>query len=245
MDYREYRFSRKEYVENCLLFLLGDAMISYLFYRSVPIFFLGLLLLRRFLRMRKQSLCRKRKQELEEQFLMAMQTVTTSLTAGYSVETAFEDTLKELPLIYREDDMIVQEFRGIVSKLQMNQNLEELLQSLAVRSGIEDVRNFAEIFAIAKRSGGNLIAIIRNTIQSIGQKNETRKEIQVVLVAKKMEQNMMSIIPCLILFYVQTVSPGFLDGMYHNPTGIVIMTVSLAVYAGAVFWGRKIVDIEV
>ena len=148
MDYREYRFSRKEYVENCLLFLLGDAMISYLFYRSVPVFFLGLLLLRRFLKMRKQSLCRKRKQELEEQFLMAMQTVTTSLTAGYSVETAFEDTLKELPLIYREDDMIVQEFRGIVSKLQMNQNLEELLQSLAVRSGIEDVRNFAEIFAI-------------------------------------------------------------------------------------------------
>ena len=141
--------------------------------------------------------------------------------------------------------MIVQEFRGIVSKLQMNQNLEELLQSLAVRSGIEDVRNFAEIFAIAKRSGGNLIAIIRNTIQSIGQKNETRKEIQVVLAAKKMEQNMMSIIPCLILFYVQTVSPGFLDGMYHNPTGIAIMTASLAVYAGAVFWGRKIVDIEV
>ena len=36
MDYREYRFSGKEYVENCLLFLLGDAMISYLFYRSVP-----------------------------------------------------------------------------------------------------------------------------------------------------------------------------------------------------------------
>ena len=176
---------------------------------------------------------------------MAMQTVTTSLTAGYSVETAFEDTLKELPLIYREDDMIVQEFRGIVSKLRMNQNLEELLQSLAVRSGIEDVRNFAEIFAIAKRSGGNLIAIIRNTIQSIGQKNETRKEIQVVLAAKKMEQNMMSIIPCLILFYVQTVSPGFLDGMYHNPMGIAIMTAALAVYAGAVFWGRKIVDIEV
>lgn len=57
-------------------------------------------------------------------------------------------------MIYREDDMIVQEFRGIVSKLQMNQNLEELLQSLAVRSGIEDVRNFAEIFAIAKRSAG-------------------------------------------------------------------------------------------
>ena len=127
----------------------------------------------------------------------------------------------------------------------MNQNLEELLQSLAIRSGIEDIRNFAEIFAIAKRSGGNLIAIIRNTIQSISQKNDTRKEIEVVLSAKKMEQNMMSLIPCVILLYVQTVSPGFLDGMYHNAAGILIMTISLAVYGTAVLWGRKIVNIEV
>lgn len=245
MDYRSYHFSQREYIENGLLFLLCDVMISYLFYRSWLVFLCGLPFLKIFLNMRRQAECRKRKSALEEQFLMAMQTVTTSLTAGYSVETAFEDTLKELPLIYREEDMIVQEFRSIVSQLKMNQNLEDLLESLAIRSGIEDIRNFAEIFAISKRSGGDLIAIIRNTIQSIGQKNETRKEIQVVLSAKKMEQNMMSIIPCLILLYVQIVSPGFLDVMYHNPAGIAVMTIALTVYGSAVFWGRKIVDIEV
>lgn len=245
MDYTVYRFSKREYLENILLFLIGDVCISYLFYRSYLVFLAVLPLFKMFLKERKKDACRKRVQKLEEQFLVAMQTVITSLTAGYSVETAFEDTLKELPLIYREDDMIVQEMRSIVSQLKMNQNLEQLLQSLAVRSGIEDIRNFAEIFAISKRSGGNLIAIIRNTIQSITRKNETRKEIQVVLSAKKMEQNLMSIIPCLILFYVQTVSPGFLDSMYHNVAGVVIMTISLGIYAAAVWWGRKIVNIEV
>ena len=245
MDYTIYQFSKKEYAGNILLFLFADGIISYLFYRSWIIFLVFLPLSKIFLQERKKAACKKRIQNLEEQFLMAMQTVITSLTAGYSVETAFEDALKELPLVYKEDDMIVQEFRAIVSQLKMNQNLEELLQSLAIRSGIEDIRNFAEIFAIAKRSGGNLIAIIRNTIQSISQKNDTRKEIEVVLSAKKMEQNMMSLIPCVILFYVQTVSPGFLDGMYHNAAGILIMTISLAVYGTAVLWGRKIVNIEV
>lgn len=245
MDYTVYRFSKKEYVEYILLFLLADGMISYLFYRSFLVFAAALFLLKPFLNRCRKELCRKRIRMLEEQFLTAMQTVVTSLTAGYAVETAFEDTLKELPLIYKQDDMIVTEFRAIVSQLKMNQNLEDLLQSLAIRSGVEDIRNFAEIFAISKRSGGNLIAIIRNTIQSIAQKNETRKEIQVVLSAKKMEQNMMSVIPCLILFYVQTVSPGFLDSMYHNITGIFIMTAALAVYGAAVGWGRRIVDIEV
>lgn len=245
MDYTVYQFSTKEYVENVLLFLALDGIISYLFYRSWIVFALGLLLMKSFLKERKKELCKSRIHQLEEQFLTAMQTVITSLTAGYSVETAFEDTLRELPAMYREEDMIMQEFRSMVSQLQMNQNLEDLLQSLAIRSGIEDIRNFAEIFAVSKRSGGNLIAIIRNTVQSISQKNETRKEIQVVLSAKKMEQNMMSVIPCLILFYVQTVSPGFLDSMYHNAAGVFIMSVSLMVYGGAVLWGRKIVDIEV
>ena len=245
MDYTSYQFSKKEYMKYTVLFLLLDGMISYLFYRSWIVFLFGLLLLKTFFKIESEKLCQQRRQVLEEQFLMAMQTVITSLTAGYSVETAFSDALKELPLVYREEDMIVQEIRAIVSQLNMNQNLEELLQSLAVRSGIEDIRNFAEIFAVSKRTGGNLIAIIRNTVQSIAQKNETRKEIQVILSAKKMEQNMMSLIPCLILLYVQTVSPGFLDGMYHNPAGILIMTAALVVYLTAVAWGKRIVEIEV
>ena len=49
----------------------------------------------------------------------------------------------------------------------------------------------------------------------------------------------------MILIYVQMVSPGFLDVMYHNPAGIFIMSVCLLVYFLAWLWGRKIVSIEV
>ena len=131
MNYTRYQLSKKEYAENIVVFLVLDGMISYLFYRSWIVFLLCLPCLNPFLKMRRENLCQKRREKLEEQFLMAMQTVITSLTAGYSVETAFTDALKELPLVYREDDMIVLEFRSIVSQLNMNQNLEELLQSLA------------------------------------------------------------------------------------------------------------------
>ena len=245
MDYRHYHFSKKETAENLLLFLALDGCISYLFYRSVLVFVLGLFLVKRFFREREKDLCEKRKEKLAGEFLVAMQSVTTSLTAGYSVETAFEDALAELSGMYGEKDMILQEFRYIVSQLHMNRNLEELLTGLADRSGIEDIRNFAELFAVAKRSGGNLIAIIRSAVRNISRKEETRREIGTALSAKKMEQNMMSLIPCLILLYVQTVSPGFLDGMYHNIAGVTVMSLALAVYAFAYFWGKKIIAIEV
>ena len=245
MDYQQYTFSKKELLGNTALFLGLSAAVSYLFYRSVIIFILSLPALIFFLRFRKESYIRKRQRELSAQFLDGMQTISVALTAGYSIETAFEEALKELPTMYDEDAMIIREFRYIVVQLGMNRNLEELLLGLAARSGIEDIRNFADVFSAAKRTGGNLIAIIRNTVLCMMQKEETRREIDTCLSAKRLEQSIMSLVPFFILLYVQVMSPGFLDSMYHNPAGILIMTLCLVVYLLAWFWGRKIVSIEV
>lgn len=245
MDYQTYRFSKKEKMLNVLVFLVLAGVISYLFYRSVIAFLLLLGLFPLFIKIRKEDGKKKRQQLLAEQFLSGMQSVSTALTAGYSVETAFEEALMELRNMYNEEALIVGEFRYIVSQLHMNRNLEELLCGLALRSGIEDIRDFADVFSAAKRTGGNLVSIIRNTILCVSQKEETRMEIQTCLSAKKLEQNIMSLVPCLILFYVQVMSPGFLDVMYHNAAGTIIMTICLLIYVGAWYWGRKIVDIEV
>lgn len=245
MDYQVYRFSKKELLLNFLAFLGCSGVVSYLFYRSWAAFAILTLLFPFFLKMRRESCKRKRQQELAGQFLNGMQSVSVALTAGYSVETAFEEALKELENMYAEGAMILEEFRYIVVQLNMNRNLEELLGGLAQRSGIEDIRDFADIFSAAKRTGGNLIAIIRNTILCVSQKEETRMEIQTCLSAKRLEQNIMSLVPCLILLYVQVMSPGFLDVMYHNAAGIMVMSICLLLYGGAWYWGRKIVSIEV
>ncbi len=245
MDYTDYQFSKKELAGNIILFLGIAGGIGYLFYRSFAAFLLCLPFFGIFLKKQKEVYCQKRKRILEEQFLTGIQAVATALTAGYSVETAFEDAYRELQNIYREDDMIMEEFCYIVSQLRVNRNLEELLKGLAVRSGAEDICNFAEIFSVAKRTGGNLLSIIRNTAWTISQKEETRREIETALSAKRLEQNIMSLVPAMILLYVQLVSPGFLDVMYHNLTGMIIMTLCLLVYGAAYFWGRKIVNIEV
>ena len=60
-----------------------------------------------------------------------------------------------------------------------------------------------------------------------------------------MEQNIMSLVPVLILAYVKVSSPEFLDGMYGNLTGMAVMTVCFVVYVIAYLWGKRIVQIEV
>lgn len=244
-DYRNYRFSKKEWLENGLFFLMLAGGMAYLFYRSWIAFVCLLPFGGYFFRIRRQSLCLQRQRRLESQFLSGIRAVSTALTAGYSVEHGFTDACRELEQIYEPGEMILEEFHYIAGQLGMNRNLEDLLQELADRSGAEEIGNFSEIFSAAKRTGGNLLSIIHNTAWNIGQKEETRREIETCLSAKRLEQNIMSLVPAMILFYVQLVSPGFLDGMYHNPAGIAVMTICLLVYGAAWLWGRKIVDIDV
>lgn len=238
MDYKVYQITKKEMFRYAAVYILADVLISLLFYRSVlaaVVFLPGICFFFR----------EVRRKQLERGFLVGMRCVSTALTAGYSVENAFTQAYEELQKLYSEKEPVLQEFRRIRVGILLNRTMEELLSDLAQRSGVEDIEIFSEVFETARRTGGDLIAIIRSTTASVSQKEETRQEIEICLSAKKMEQNIMSLIPCLLIAYVGLASPGFLDVMYQNPAGIAVMSICLGVYVFAFLMGRKIVAIEI
>lgn len=245
LDYTTYRFSKKEIAQYVAMYLILDTAISYLFFYSPIAFFVLLPGLWPFLKEQKASLKRKRESEMRRQFLDGIQMTSASLQAGYSVENAFREAAGELTRIYKEGDFILREFRILSTQMDMSRNIEDLLMDLGRRSGVEDIISFAEVFLTAKRSGGDLLLIIRNTASCIRQKHETLQEIETCLSGKVMEQNIMSLVPVLILAYVKVSSPEFLDGMYGNLTGMAVMTVCFVVYVIAYLWGKRIVQIEV
>lgn len=245
MDYNQYHFTKKQWIYQILLYAVIDGIVSVLFYRSVLAFILFFPGFFFFLKERKSDYILAGKKELSQQFLTGIQAVSAALAAGYSVENAFEEALEDLERVFEKEDKIIKEFTYIRNQIKLNNTLENLLLDLAKRSRVEEIENFAEVFSAAKRSGGDLIAIIRNTILCISQKEETKMEIETCLSAKRLEQKIMSGVPFMILIYVGAASPGFLDVMYYNPAGICIMSLCLAMYVAAFLWGKKIVEIEV
>lgn len=243
-NYGVFRFTRKQYWQNILLYAVLDALISALFYRSPAAFFLFIPGIKLFLRARKKELLRLRSQELLREFMTGMQLVNSSLQAGYAIENAFPEALGELRKIYPEDSFIIREFRWIAAQTRLNVPVESLLTDLGRRSHVDDIRSFAEVFQTAKRTGGDLIAIVRGTVASIQSKTQTREEIETMIAGKTAEQKVMSAAPLLLIAYTTLTSPGFLDVCYHNPTGILIMTVCLIIYLAAYLWGRRIMCID-
>ena len=230
-------------------YLAGDVvlilLIGVLFYDSVASAVFLIPAVFWLLQEQRRTLRRRREREMQRQFLDAIQMMAASLQSGYSVENAVRAAVQELEKLYPSGAFIVQEFRNMVVQLERNQSVEELLQDLGERSQVEDLKSFAEVFLTAKRTGGDLLHVIRNTASCIRQKQETLAEIETVLTGKMTEQKVMSLMPLLILLYVRLTSPEFLAGMYGNLTGQAVMTVCLLIYAVSYLWGKNIVRIEV
>ena len=245
-NYKVYELSLKDYLREGSVGLAISAVTAYTFYRSAAMFlFLIPLAVIGFPRLRREHLKNKRLWELTLEFKEAIWIVSGFLSAGISVENAFEMAVPELVRLYGEDAMIVEEFQRITRGLKLNKPIEPMLQDFAERSGLQDIRNFTEVFSIAKRSGGSLKEIIERTGKIIRDKTAVTEEIRSMTASRRYEQNIMNILPFGIILYINLTSNGFLNVMYERFAGRMIMTACLALIALSYWLSQKILDIRV
>ncbi len=118
----------------------------------------------------------KKKQELRQQFRDSIQAMAAALKAGYSVENAIREAGRDLSPVYSEETRIRKEFKRMERQMDMNMTAEDVLREFAERTGQEDIENFVNVFAAAKRSGGDSIAIIRDAVKIISGKSIRKKK---------------------------------------------------------------------
>lgn len=185
------------------------------------------------------------KKQLLKEFQSCMEMISASLLAGYALENAFLDAQKELSRLYGPQSRMQAELEKMNRKVGMNQPLEKVFEEFALQCGVEEIENFSEILTFAKRSGGDFIEIIRGTVENIGSKIQIEEEIQTFIAEKKLEQKVMNVTPLFLLVYLELTSPGYLDVLYGNLLGVLVMTVCLVGYGAAILISERMADIEV
>ena len=245
VDYGKYRYSQKE-----ILKYIGESValcgaVDYLFYQTPWVMLLVVPVSVFFLKWKKKQMIRERKRRLNYQFRDALNSMSVAVQAGYSVENAVKESLKEMQIFYSGDVAILRELEIMVRQIRVQVPVEQAVEELSERTKLPDVESFAGVFVTAKRSGGNLMSIIRNTADQIGDKIDVKREIDTMLAAKKYEFQVMSVIPFGIVLYMTVSFPEFMGNLYGNIAGRGVMTGCLIIYLGAYGLGRKIIEIEV
>jgi len=242
---RVWRLSIPEMLATSLAAMGISFFIACLFYDCIWVMAAGVLIVypaMLFVNEYKEKQWRKR---LNLEFKDYMYGISNALLAGYSIENAFVEAQKDIKALYENQSVLIQELGNLKKRLNMKENLEKILQEFASASGSEDIESFVEVFCYAKRGGGDFLQIIQTTIRRIGDKIEVQEEIETVIAQKALEHKVMCVIPIVVLVFFRFSSPEFIGVLYGNLPGVLIMTVVLIFYALAMFWGAKIVEIEV
>ena len=243
-DYRVYEFTPKEKIYAFCEGMLLNGMVAILFYDSLIAMIPGMILVFLYFKEKKRLLVRKRMTEMRKDLKEFFCGLVAALQTGRSMENAFSEEVKDLARYCGEGHVLVQELKRICAGISVGHPMDEQLMELADRSHLEELEYFAEVFSVAKRSGGNIVEIMKNTTRMIQERMDAEAEIRTVIAEKEMEFYLMCVIPIGIIVYLRVSAGNFIESLYRNPVGILVMTGCLGLYGGCAIYGKRLLEIE-
>lgn len=243
-DYNVYNLSLTERLLGFLIGFAGGFAVMYIFFRVAVMslvlgLFTGILAQKPF----QNMLLQKRKRTLLLQFKDLLEALAASYSAGLNTRAAFEDAYQDLANVYGVKADITQELQIILVGMSNNFIIEDLLFDFAKRSGLEDIENFANVFAVSNRQGANIRKVVSDSRDIISDKIEIEMEINTLLSGNKNQLNIMIVMPLVIMLSLS--SMGTMSAVTNNFVNVVVKIGVLILFAIAYMMGRKIVDIKI
>lgn len=243
-DYTVHTLTAKQFIGAiCVggILLVG---IGYIFFHSIALSLILSIGAYKAPKLVSNYLLERRKNAISLQFKQALYSISSSLAAGRSVENGFLNAIEDLRLLYPGgDNDLIKELSIICTKMQYGQPIEEALQDFSRRAGNEEITNFAEVFTTCKRSGGDLVEIVRRTSTIITEKLEISQEIGVMIAQKRFEAKAMICAPIAFLIFMNASSPDYMTPM-HSGVGILMSAIALIILGLCSWWMLKIMDIK-
>lgn len=241
-EVRHWKCEKSSLIQGVLL----GVFISWLFYNRVWLVLFMTPLLFPWMKWEREKKRQKKNQIVQKEFREMMLSISNSLSVGYSLENALLTAKDDLKLYQGgKESVLLKELELLTISLKVNEPVEKLLFQMAEKISLEEMKQFAEITAIVRKNGGNLIEIIGKTVEHLSESMQLKEEIQTMTAAKKMEKNIMSVMPYFIVLYVRMTNSGYFTVLYETIVGNIISTAALIFLIIANLWAERVVTIEI
>lgn len=260
LNYSVYYMSFKQkIIFACLEFIIGG-LVGLVFYgglfksegedttatliSNIAVFcIVGLIAIKASTKSIKEKLKSNRDKKIERQFMDLLENLSTALSAGNTVNSAFVNAKAEMANQYSEKDLIIQELSEILLGLENGKTLEEMLLSFGKRSGNEDIENFSNVMSNCYRLGGDFKKIVSRTRNIISDKIAVSSEIETKLASNKLQFQFMCFMPIALVAMLKLTNGSFQSNL-ASPIGVVVTTIAIAIFVISYFWGNKIINIR-
>ena len=177
IDYSTYYMTKQEIILYTVIGCAVMFLLGYIFYRNLIISVIFALLGFKYPEIKTKAIIADRQKKISNQFKDMLYAMQSAVSSGTSVENAVTVALEEMKKQYADPNTIItKELELMVNRISVGTNIEEVFADFAARTHNEDVFTFSNIFEISKRTGGNIVEIMRETTDVISEKIEVKGE---------------------------------------------------------------------
>ncbi|HEY3574082.1 MAG TPA: type II secretion system F family protein [Arthrobacter sp.] len=180
----------------------------------------------------------KRRAKFDEQLGDTLQLLSGSLRAGHSILRAIDAAANESQAPTSE------EMRRIVSETSLGRDLLVSLNDTADRMKSEDFVWISQAIQINREVGGNLAEVLDQVNETIRERSEIKGHIKALAAEGKFSAYILMALPIGIVVMLSVVNPGYMNKMFTNPLGWIMVVASIILMTIGGLWMRKIIDLK-
>lgn len=246
IDYSVYELSEKEKREYIFAASVLISVVLYIFYSTALVIPASVILAAASQRVYAAYKAKKRKELLIIQFRDMLYSFSSSVGVGRHMADALLEAEKNLSVLYEKDTPMIKELNVMNKRIsELHEDEEMLLKDLGRRSGIKDITVFTEVYYICRNTGGDLVKVIGITTQILIDKLTIVRDIESYTAQKKFEGRAIALLTPGIIFFLNIISPGYLDPLYSGVQGRMIMTIALFFTMIGCVISEKITDVGI
>lgn len=192
----------------------------------------------------RRQFIQKQKRIASSHFEQMLYSISSSLQAGRSVENAFRAAASDLQTMFAGNKpYLLRELEQLNRKVEHGASLESAVRQFAQRTDIPDIGTWADMFTACRRTGGDLVRMMRHSSRVIVERMNIERELAVGIAGKKLEAKALGFIPFVIVAMFRYGSPDYMAPLYEH-SGRVIMTSALLLICAGMWVARIIMRIE-
>jgi tight adherence protein B len=165
--------------------------------------------------------------------------LANSLRSGYSLLQSMETVSRDIA------PPMSTEFARVVREIGLGLSIDEALSHMLDRVKSEDLDLVITAINIQHEVGGNLAELLDTISHTIRERVRIKGQIQAMTATQRLSGNVVALLPIALGLFMYVVNPLYIQRMWQNVCGIIMLTTGLITITAGYFAIRKITDIEV
>jgi tight adherence protein B len=178
-----------------------------------------------------------RRKQFIEQLPDMLQTMVSSLRAGYGLPQALDVAANQSPEPTRS------ELQRVQFESRIGRDPGEALQSVADRMNSQDFNWVVSAMQINREVGGELALVLDNVGETVRERQKLRRQINVLTAEGRLSAYVLTALPILLAVALLVTNPDYFEPL-GSGGGIVLVVVAIGLLSAGWVWIRRLVKEE-